>query len=80
VDHPSVGPSPIRSEDRAEAAPRSLGHIDSLDGLRGLAAGIVLIGHVNVSLEKPLEVLNLIRHGPLAVLINGYGRCTSSSS
>jgi peptidoglycan/LPS O-acetylase OafA/YrhL len=48
-------------------------HIDSLDGLRGLAAAIVLIGHTHVALEKTPEVLNAIRHSPLAVLINGYG-------
>jgi len=52
---------------------RAFGHIDSLDGLRGLAATIVLIGHTNVALEKSLDVLNTIRHGPLAILINGYG-------
>jgi len=52
---------------------RSFGHIDSLDGLRGLAATIVLIGHTNVALDKSLDVLNTIRHSPLAILINGYG-------
>jgi peptidoglycan/LPS O-acetylase OafA/YrhL len=52
---------------------RPFRHIDSLDGLRGLAATIVLIGHTNVALAKPIEVLDSIRHSPLAILINGYG-------
>jgi peptidoglycan/LPS O-acetylase OafA/YrhL len=52
---------------------RPFGHIDSLDGLRGLAAAIVLIGHTNVVLTKSLDTLNIIRHSPLAILINGFG-------
>jgi peptidoglycan/LPS O-acetylase OafA/YrhL len=52
---------------------RPFRHIDSLDGLRGLAATIVLIGHTNVALAKPIEVLDTIRQSPLAILINAYG-------
>lgn len=52
---------------------QTLRHVDSLDGLRGIAATIVLIGHTNVALEKPLEVLVSIRQSPLAILINGFG-------
>lgn len=52
---------------------RGFHHIDSLDGVRGLAAAIVLIGHTHVALVKSPEVLDLIRQSPLAVLINGYG-------
>lgn len=51
--------------------PKRTGHIDALDGLRGLAAAIVLIGHVNAALATPATVLDSIRHGPLAILISG---------
>ena len=52
---------------------RSTGHIAALDGLRFLAAAVVLIGHCFNVFAWPPEVARAVREGPLTVLVNGYG-------
>jgi peptidoglycan/LPS O-acetylase OafA/YrhL len=52
---------------------RSRDHVDALDGLRSLAACIVLVGHTWVSVAKPAADEVFVRHSPLAILINGWG-------
>jgi len=55
------------------APAQPLDHIAALDGLRFLAAAVVLIGHSWNCLAKPFEFDFAFRHSPLTLLINGYG-------
>ena len=52
---------------------KRLDHFTSLDGLRFLAASVVLIGHCFNVFELPGSLERSIRSSPLALLINGYG-------
>lgn len=62
----------VRPAGRA-AQDRRPSHVDSLDGLRFLAAAVVLFGHSWNCLAKPPEIDLAVREGPLTLLINGYG-------
>ncbi len=50
-----------------------LEHVQALDGLRYLAAAIVLVGHCWNGLTKPAAFAAAVRGSPLALFINGYG-------
>ena len=49
------------------------GHVVALDGLRFLAAAVVLVGHCFNVIAIPESVQKLVRETPLVVFINGYG-------
>ena len=49
------------------------GHVIALDGLRFLAAAVVLVGHCFNVFEVPDSIARSIRSSPLVVFINGYG-------
>ncbi|MCH2170875.1 acyltransferase [Myxococcota bacterium] len=53
--------------------PRSENHLLALDGLRFLAAAVVLLGHCFNVIALPADFEKLVRSGPLTVFINGYG-------
>ncbi len=47
--------------------------IDSLDGLRGLAALTVLLAHATGALGKSLAAIIALHHSPIVILANGGG-------
>jgi len=50
-----------------------LDHVAALDGLRFIAAAIVLVGHSWNCIAKPLAVEIAVRQSVLTIFINGYG-------
>lgn len=45
----------------------------ALDGLRGIAASMVVITHAVAALAKPLYAILALHHSPIAILANGGG-------
>lgn len=60
---PAVAVKPSGSSDRVLA----------LDGLRGIAASMVVIAHAVSTLAKPLAAVLALHHSPVALLSNGGG-------
>jgi peptidoglycan/LPS O-acetylase OafA/YrhL len=52
---------------------RRYDHVVALDGLRFIAAAVVLVGHCFNVFEIPAPLSRSIRSSPLALFINGYG-------
>jgi peptidoglycan/LPS O-acetylase OafA/YrhL len=69
---PITGQASSASDD-ASPAPWQRDHIDALDGLRFLAAVVVLFAHCWNVLAKPDDLNLAIRHSPLTIFLNGYG-------
>ena len=61
------------SEDNEPGTASSGGHVRSLDGLRGLAAVIVLIRHTTNAVTMPLEQRRMLIEGPFSLLFNAPG-------
>lgn len=57
----------------AENAPVTRSRIEALDGLRGLAALIVVFRHLFNSVEMSIEQQVAILHGPLSTFLNAQG-------
>lgn len=57
---------------RGEAGART-GHVAALDGLRGLAALVVVFRHAFNSLALPFPLRESVFQSPLALLLNGQG-------
>jgi peptidoglycan/LPS O-acetylase OafA/YrhL len=56
-----------------QGAQRRYEHVVALDGLRFIAAAIVLLGHCFNVFDIPGPISRSIRSSPLTLFINGYG-------
>lgn len=63
----------MRSPKESQRGTTGSGHLAALDGLRGIAATIVVIRHVFNAAAMPVETRIAILHSPLAVVLNGQG-------
>ncbi|MBW2401120.1 MAG: acyltransferase [Deltaproteobacteria bacterium] len=52
---------------------RPYAHVIALDGLRFVAAAIVLVGHCFGVFEIPQEIRRQVQSGPFGIFFNGYG-------
>lgn len=62
-----------RSDDSKKVAAATYARVDALDGLRGIAASMVVIAHAVSALAKPLAAVVALHHSPVSLLSNGGG-------
>ena len=64
---------PMSSSPVESKSTKSETRVLALDGLRGIAASMVVITHAVSALAKPLDAILALHHSPIALLANGGG-------